>query len=371
MSDEHGRGVGSGGPGNGPGNGASLSLDEVAALTGGRVEGEPDIRIRGVAPVHDAGPHDLALLADRKYLKHLEERLPGAVLVSEELAAEAGAVPARVVVEDPHRALVPLLERLHPAPEPSPGVHPTAVLGRGVRLGADVTVGPYAVLGDGTTVGDRVRIGAHAVVGEGCTIGNGSILHPHVVLYAGATLGERVILHAGVRIGVDGFGYVFTGDEHRKVPQVGTCVVGDDVEIGANTTVDRGSIGRTEIGSGSKLDNLVQVGHNVRMGPLCVVVAQTGVAGSTRLGRGVVCGGQVGIGGHAEVGDGARLAARAGVIGDVPPGETWSGYPARPHAEAIRASALTFKLPELVRRIRALERRVGGAEPDREEAREG
>lgn len=340
-------------------NEASLSLDEVASLTGGRVEGPSEVRIRAVAPVHDAGSDDLALLADRKYLRHLEERSPGALLVSEELASEVGGA-ARVVVDDPHRALVPLLERLHPEPHPRPGVHPTAVLGRDVRLGADVTIGPYAVLEAGSVVGDRVRIGAHTVVGEGCRIGTDAVLHPHVVLYPGTILGERVILHAGARLGVDGFGYVFTDEAHRKVPQVGTCVVGDDVEIGANTTVDRGSIGRTEVGEGSKIDNLVQIGHNVRLGPLCVLAAQTGVAGSTRIGRGVLCGGQVGIGGHLEVGDGARLAGQAGVIGDVPPGETYSSYPARPHADAMRANALTLKLPELLRRIRELERRLGG-----------
>lgn len=362
MSEERGRGEGRDVLGNGP----ILDLDEVATLTGGRVEGDAGIRIRDVVPVREAGPGDLALLADRRYVKYLDEASPAAVLVSEELEEAAGGAAARVVVADPHRALIPLLEHLHPAHEARPAVHPTAVLERGVHLGADVTVGPYAVLEAGARIGDRARIGAHVVVGEGSRVGADSVLHPHVVLYPGTTLGERVILHAGARIGVDGFGYAFTGEGHRKIPQVGECVVGDEVEIGANTTVDRGSIGRTEVGNGTKIDNLVQLGHNVRVGPRCVLAAQTGVAGSTHLGEGVMCGGQAGIGGHLEVGDGVRVAAQAGVIGDVPPGETYSGYPARPHAEAMRASALTFKLPDLVRRIRALERRGDGAKDDGE-----
>lgn len=360
MSEERGGGEGREDLGNGP----TLGLDEVASLTGGRVVGDTGVRIRDVVPLHEAGAGDLALLADRRYVKHLDDASPAAVLVSEELEEAAGKVAARVVVADPHRALIPLLERLHPAPEPRPAVHATAVLERGVRLGAGVTVGPYAVLEADVEIGDRVRIGAHAVVGERSRIGTDSVLHPHVVLYPGTILGERVILHAGARVGVDGFGYVFAGEGHRKIPQVGGCVVGDDVEIGANTTVDRGSIGRTEVGRGTKIDNLVQLGHNVRVGPSCVLAAQTGVAGSTRLGEGVMCGGQVGIGGHLEVGDGARLAGQAGVIGDVPPGETYSGYPARPHAETLRASALTFKLPGLVRRVRALEGRADGTGDD-------
>ena len=361
MSSQRSAGAGREGS---AGDRPTLSLEEVASLTGGRVEGDPETRIRDVAPAREAGPHDLALLADRRYLEDLEEGEAAAVLVSEELAEEASSPAARVVVDDAHRALIPLLERLHPTPEAEAGVHHTAVLGRDVRLGAGVTVGPYAVVEAGAEIGDGVRIGAHAVVGEGCRIGAGSVLHPHVVLYAGTVLGERVILHAGARIGVDGFGYVFTEEEHRKVPQVGGCVVADDVEIGANTTVDRGSIGRTEVGRGSKIDNLVQLGHNVRLGPLCVLASQVGVAGSTRLGAGVMCGGQVGIGGHLDVGDGVRLGGQAGVIGDVPADETWTGYPARPHREALRASALTFKLPELLRRIRALEARVGEGGPE-------
>jgi UDP-3-O-[3-hydroxymyristoyl] glucosamine N-acyltransferase len=260
-----------------------------------------------------------------------------------------------VVVDDAHAALIPLLTRLQPPAAARPGVHPTAVLGKGVALGADVAVGPYAVLGDGTTVGDRARIGGHTVIGARCRIGADALLHPHVTIYDGVIVGERVILHAGARIGSDGFGYAFTGGGHHKVPQVGGCVVEDDVEIGANTCVDRGSIGDTVIGRGSKLDNQVHVAHNVRMGPHCVITAQVGIAGSTTLGAGVQMGGQSGTLGHLTIGDRVGIGAGAGVYHDVPAGGTVLGSPAGDIKVMRRAWALIPRLPELFKRLRALE----------------
>ena len=186
------------------------------------------------------------------------------------------------------------------------------------------------------------------------------VLHAHVALYPGVRVGARTIVHAGARLGVDGFGYVYTDGAHRKVPQVGSCVIGEDVEIGANTTIDRGSIGATEIGRGVKIDNLVHIAHNVRIGENSIIVAQVGIAGSTTVGRHVTLAGQAGIPGHVTIGDGATVAAQAGVFGDVPPGETWSGYPARPHRESLRAQASVARLPKLMERLRALERAVFG-----------
>ncbi|MEQ9568691.1 MAG: UDP-3-O-(3-hydroxymyristoyl)glucosamine N-acyltransferase, partial [Longimicrobiales bacterium] len=264
----------------------------------------------------------------------------------------------RVVVDDGHRALQALLAAWHPPRPLRPGVHPTAVLGRGVVLGDEVEVGPYAVLEAGAVVGDRVRIGAHAVVGEGASVGDDSVLHPHVVLYPGSVVGARVILHAGVRLGVDGFGYAWVDGGHRKVPQVGRCVVDDDVEIGANSTVDRGSIGDTRVGSGTKLDNLVHLAHNVRTGPHCAAAALVGVAGSTRLGAGVFLGGQAGVIGHLELGEGVKVAAAAAVYRDVPPGTTVSGHPARPNREFLRSRAHLERLPKLVERVKELEARL-------------
>ena len=332
-----------------------LTLDEVAALVGGRVVGEGAVRVRDVAPLDEAEPDELGLLADRRYVKDLTGCGAGALLVSEALLPQAGEALPAVVVEDAHAALVPLLARLHPAREPRPGVHPTAVLGRGARLGEAVEVGAYAVIEAGAELGDRARIGAHCVVGAGANVGEDALLHPHVVLYPGTVVGRRVIVHAGACLGSDGFGYALVDGAYRKVPQVGRCVVEDDVEIGANTTIDRGSIGDTVVGRGSKIDNLVHLAHNVRVGPGCAMAAQVGIAGSTRLGTGVQIGGQAGFMGHVEVGDGAKIGGQAGVLGDVPEGATVTGFPARDLKAYMKGAALMLRLPELARRIAALE----------------
>jgi UDP-3-O-[3-hydroxymyristoyl] glucosamine N-acyltransferase len=336
------------------------TLAELAAMVGGRVEGDLSLRVRGVAPIDQAGPEELGFLAQRRYLKLLPQTLARAVLVSEALAEEAAALAGRLVVKDPYGALPNLLAHFHPGRAPEPGIHPTAVMGRGVDLGEDVTVGPYAVLEEDVVLGSRVRVGAHAVLGAGSMVGDDSVLHPHVVLYPGTRVGARVILHAGVRLGVDGFGYVPGREGHRKIPQVGTCVVEDDVEMGANTCVDRGSIGRTVVGRGTKLDNLVHLAHNVRLGRDVLMAAMAGISGSTRIGDGAMIGGQAGIIGHAEIGDGARIGAQSGVIGDIGPGETVSGYPARNNREYLRAMGLAFRLPEVMRRLDELERRIQG-----------
>lgn len=204
-------------------------------------------------------------------------------------------------------------------------------------------------------------IGAHCVVGEGVTVGENVRLYPQVTLYPGVQLGSRVAIHSGSRIGSDGFGYVFHGGAHQKIPHVGGCIIGNDVEIGANCTIDRGSIDQTVIGDGTKLDNLVHVAHNVRIGRLCLMAAQVGIAGSVRIGDGVVMAGQVGVSGHVSVGDKATLTAQAGIISDVPSGEVWGGYPARPHKDSLRGYAALAKLPGLLKRLQRLLDREDGA----------
>jgi UDP-3-O-[3-hydroxymyristoyl] glucosamine N-acyltransferase len=235
------------------------------------------------------------------------------------------------------------------------------VLGRGVTLGTDVTVGAYAVVGDGVRLGARAWVDSHCVLADAVEVGDDSHLFPGVTCYAGARIGRRVTIHGGARIASDGFGYVYRDGAHQKLPHVGRCVIEDDVEIGANTTVDRGSIDDTVIGAGTKIDNLVHVGHNVRLGRLCLVMAQVGIAGSARIEDGCILAGQAGLGGHITVGKGARIGGQAGVFGDVPPGQTWSGYPARPHREALRAQAAVLKLPSLLRAIERLLADRGGA----------
>lgn len=331
-----------------------LTAREVAELVGGELRGDGEATINRVAPIDRATTGSLTFLGVAKYAPLLAASDASVALVSPELADTPGGVSARVVVAKPYEAMLRLLPILFAVPAPVAGVDPTVRIGRGATLGAEVSIGPYVVIGDGARIGDRVRLDAHVVVGDGVEIGADSHLFPHVTTYAGTTIGERVVAHAGVRLGGDGFGFVFSQGAHQKIPHVGRCVIEHDVEIGANTTIDRGSIDDTVIGAGTKIDNLVMIAHNVRVGRLCLIVAQAGIAGSTRLGDGCIVGGQVGVQGHAHIGAGARLGARAGVLGDVPAGETWSGYPARPHREALRAQAALFKLAGFIRRLEQL-----------------
>jgi UDP-3-O-[3-hydroxymyristoyl] glucosamine N-acyltransferase len=318
--------------------------------------GDADAAVNAVAPIDRAQRGELTFLGSAKYAAQLTSCTASVLLVSPELAETPGDVAARVVVAKPQEAMLRILPVLF-APKPfTPGVDPTARIGRGASLGSGVAIGPYVVIGENATIGDRVQIDAHCVIGSGVSIGADSHLFPRVTLYAGAVLGRRVSIHSGTCIASDGFGYVYASGVHQKIPHVGRCVIEDDVEVGANTTIDRGSIDDTVVGAGTKIDNLVQIGHNVRIGRLCLIVSQAGIAGSCRLEDGAVIGGQVGLSGHLTVGKGAKLAAQAGVFGDIPPGETWSGYPARPHAVALRAQAALFKLSGM---IRQLERLIG------------
>lgn len=335
-----------------------VTAGEIAEAVGGRVLGDAAAVAHAVAPLDRAGPGEVSFLAAARYAPLFAATRAGIVLVAPELEGVAGpAQTVRIVVARPHEAMLKVLPRLYRPPAREPGVHPTAILGRGVQLGADVTVGPYAILGDGTVLGDRAWVDAHVVVGAECAVGEDSHVFPHATLYPRSRLGKRVAIHSGVRIGSDGFGYVFGNGQHQKIPHVGGCVIEDDVEIGANTTIDRGSIGDTVIGAGTKIDNLVQVGHNCRIGRLCLLMSQVGISGSTRVEDGVIIAGQAGLAGHITIGAGARIAARGGVFGDVPAGETWSGYPARPHREALRAQAAMFKLPAIIRRLERLAER--------------
>jgi UDP-3-O-[3-hydroxymyristoyl] glucosamine N-acyltransferase len=334
----------------------ALTAASIAEMTGGVLTGDADARVTAVAPLNRAVAHHVSFLASAKYAPLLAGADAGVLLVSPALADTAGNARARIVVANPTEAMLSLLPALYPPALAVAGIHPTAVIGRGVQLGDDVSIGAYVVLGDGARVGAKSRLHPHVVIGDGVTIGDECELYENVTCYAGTSLGDRVRLHAGVRVGSDGFGYVFRNGMHEKIPHVGHCVIESDVEVGANSTVDRGSIDDTVIGAGTRIDNLVHVGHNVRVGRLCLLMAQVGVAGSVLIEDGVILAGQVGVSGHHTIGKGARLAAQAGVFGDIPAGETWSGYPARPHREALRAQAAMFRLPSL---IRAIERIVG------------
>lgn len=340
---------------------AALTLGEVARLVGGRVEGDPGVQVRALAPVDAAEPQDTAFLAAKRYARHAAASRAGSFLVAEPLEPWVQDRP-RVVVAEAHRALVMVLRRLHPEGARAGGdVHPTAVLGRGVRLGAGVRVGPYAVLEDGVEIAEGSTLGAHVVVGRGCVVGRDCTLHPSVVLYPGTRLGDRVIVHSGTVLGSDGFGYATFDGGHQRIPHRGGVVLGDDVEIGANSAVDRGSLGNTVLEEGVKVDNLVQIAHNVHVGAHSMLAGMVGVAGSARIGRGVLIGGQSGVMGHAEVGDGARIAAASAALKDVPPDATFSGVPARHHRAELRRQALLGRLPSLMARLEALEQAMAAS----------
>jgi UDP-3-O-[3-hydroxymyristoyl] glucosamine N-acyltransferase len=339
---------------NGGEGGIVLTADVIATEVGGQLVGDPETRVRGIAPLDRAKSEELSFLSSPKYAPLFASSEAGVVLVTPDLVESPGAARARIIVAKPHDALLSLIPRFYRARRADPGIHPTAVIGRGAQIGANVSVGPYAVIGAGARIGDRVAIGAHAAVGDGVRIGEESQLYPSVTAYSGTVIGKRVIIHAGGRLGSDGFGYVFRDGRHEKIPHVGRCIIEDDVEIGANTTIDRGSIDDTVIGAGTKIDNLVHIAHNCRIGRLCLIMAQVGIAGSVRVEDGCVLAGQVGISGHHTIGARATLAAQAGVFGDIPAGETWSGYPARPHKEALRAHAALFRLAPLMRQLERL-----------------
>jgi UDP-3-O-[3-hydroxymyristoyl] glucosamine N-acyltransferase len=331
----------------------ALRLSEVAEMLGGELVGDSDPMISGAAGLEHAGPGDLTFLARRNLARTLAASSAEAVLVQPDQEVDRPAI----VVEDPYGAFATFLERLLP-PEDRlfpPGVHATAVVDPTAQLGPGVAVGPYAVIGPGTTVGSGSRLGPHVHLGCDVTVGADCRIHTGVMIREGSLLGDRVIVHSQVVIGSDGFGYLPGPKGIRKVPQVGIVEIEGDVEIGAGTCIDRATTGRTLIGAGTKIDNLCQIGHNVTIGKMCSLSAQTGVAGSCTLEDGVMAGGQVGIADHLKIGAGARLGAQSGITQDIPAGQAVFGTPGVEFGESFRMFAALRKLPDLLRRFRRLE----------------
>lgn len=340
----------------------SMTAAEIAEATGGLLVGDGAVVVHAIAPLDRAGEEELSFFASARYASQMQESSAGVVLVATELKGAPGKCRARIVVANPHDALIGLIPRFYrPVAHPT-GIHPAARIGRNVLVGDDVSIEAGAVVEDDAVIGDRTWIATQTVVGAGSKIGDDCLIYSQVSIYPHTRIGNRVIVHSGTRLGTDGFGYVQkdVGGQvvHVKIPHVGRTIIGNDVEIGGNCSIDRGSVDDTVIGAGTKIDNLVHIGHNVRIGKLCLIMGQVGIAGSTRVEDGVIIAGQVGLAGHITVGAGVRIAGQAGVISDVPAGETWSGYPARPHKESLRASAAFLKLPELMQRIEKLLERV-------------
>jgi len=333
-------------------------LAELAQLAGGRVEGDGERPVRDLRTLDDAGPDDLAPLFSPAYREAARASRAGALLVPEDHARLTAGLERRDLLLAPHpqAAMARILGALHPVERPRPGVHPTAVVGEGCEVDHTAHVGPYAVIGDGSRLAAGVVVEALAVVGRRCDLGEAAWLHPHAVLYDRTVLGPRTEVHAGAVIGSDGFGYATQGGVHHKVPQVGRAVLGEDVEIGANSAIDRGALGDTTIGAGSKIDNLVQVGHNVHTGRGVILCGQAGIAGSTSLGDFVVVGGHGGVIDHMKVGNGVQVAAMTAVYSDFPDGTQVAGIPATDIRSWRRQVALLRRLESMFRRLRAVEK---------------
>jgi len=333
------------------------SLAEIAELVGGKVVGDAAVRITGVNGLKQAKPGDLTFLDNPRYQPLGETTRASAILTSPDMLPSA-RIPL-IHVNDPRQAFAMVLKACereqvrHPS-----GIHPTAILGQNVRLGNDVALGAYVCVGDDCTIGDGAVLYAGVYVGHSCKIGENTIINPNVSIREGVTVGARCIIHTGVALGSDGFGFVPIEGRQFKIPQVGNLIVGDDVEIGANSAVDRATFGTTVIGRGTKIDNLVQIGHNVQIGEDCVVSGMSGIAGSAVIGDHVTIAGQAGINGHIVVGDGVTVGGRAGVTKSIEPGKIVSGFPAIDHDADQRMQAGGRRVPELLRRVRTLERRI-------------
>lgn len=335
---------------------AALTAQAVADLVGGRLSGNGATLLTGVASLEAAGPGDLSLLSSPRYLAGLARSRAGCVLVGPGLADGAEGPQTRILVADPQRAIAAVIPRLYPELPPAPGVHPTAVIAPGARLAEGVAVGPMVVIGEAAVVGRGTSLGPGTVIEPGAVIGEDCRVGARVVIGSAARLGNRVRVKAGAVLGGYGFGYLSGPAGHEPVPHTGRCLIADDVDIGANSCVDRGSLGDTVIGRGTRLDNLVHVAHNVRIGEHCLLMAGVMIAGSTRVGSRVILAGQAGVVDHVELGDDVRVGAQSGVIGSVPAGEEVSGFPARNHREYLRAQGALYRLAPVARALERLAR---------------
>ncbi|MFL6528562.1 MAG: UDP-3-O-(3-hydroxymyristoyl)glucosamine N-acyltransferase [Chthoniobacterales bacterium] len=337
----------------------AFTLDELARLVAGELRGDPDQQITGAASLAEATAGEITFFADPRYMPLLKKTRASAAFVPLDFSAEVSL--AQVRVANPAKAFEQIVLKL--APEPVKfvaGIHPTAVIAPDARLGAGVSIQPYAVIESGAVIGDNTIIGAHVYIGHGTIVGNESLIYPHVTIRERGVIGSRVIIHSGAVIGADGFGFELAEGQHKKVPQLGIVQIDDDVEIGANTTIDRARFGRTWIKRGAKIDNLVQIAHNVIIGEHTVVAAQTGFSGSGRVGDYVMIGGQVGVNGHIEIGDRNIIGGQTGVTGNLPPnGGTWWSTPATPLKDVKQQLVWLHRLGELFKRVKALEQKSG------------
>jgi len=320
--------------------------------------GDPALKITRFAPADRAQSGDLTFAENENYFARAEQSAASAIIIDGPFRSDG-----KVLIRVPNAriAFAKVLPLFSPEPVFAPGIHPTAIVPASAQVDASAHIGPYCILGEAVRIGPRSVLQGGNHVGAGCQLGEDVRLFPNVVIYPGTEIGNRVRIHAGAVIGADGFGYVEDDGIHRKVPQIGNVIVQDDVELGANVTVDRGALGPTIIGRGSKIDNLVQIGHNVILGEHAIIVAQAGIAGSTKVGSYLVLGGQSGLAGHLKIGDRVTIGAQSGVMHDIPDGEKWFGYPAQPDRKTKREMIAIQQLPDLIRRIGELEKKLGSS----------
>ena len=333
-----------------------IRLGEIAATLGGElINGSGDILITNVAGLKDAGHGEISFLAHRRYLKDLENTSASAVVIPKDITFER--LPA-IKVDNPYFAFSQLLHLFHDQPSPARGVDSKAFIGSNVGLGRDISIYPYVYIGNNAKIGDNVTIYPFTFIGEDSIIGNDSVIYSNVSVREKCRLGSRVIIHCGAVIGSDGFGYVTHQGTHHKIPQVGGVVIEDNVEIGANTTIDRGTTGDTIIRKGTKIDNLVQVAHNVSVGENCLFAAQSGIAGSSKTGNYVIMAGQSGVVDHVNIGNNVIITAQSAATKDIKDGETVSGMPSMTHRSWLKAMAVFEGLPEMKKKVAELERKL-------------
>jgi len=335
----------------------TFTLQELASMSGGELVGDPALKITGAASLAEATAGEISFFANRKYVGILRKTRATAVFVPFDFSVPIAA--AQIRVSNPTQAFEQVVLRLAPKPITfASGIHPSAIVDSSVRVGERVSIQPHAVIEAGVKIGDETIIGAGTYIGHETIVGYGCLIYPRVTIRERSRIGSRVIIHSGAVIGADGFGFEMVDDRQEKIQQFGIVQIDDDVEIGANTTIDRARFGRTWIQEGAKIDNLVQIAHNVVVGKNSVIVAQTGISGSTRVGERVTMAGQVGIVGHVEIADGSVIAAQSGVSKSVP-GGVWFGYPAAPIAEAKQQIAWIRGLGKLFARVKAIEKKLG------------
>lgn len=337
-----------------------ISLLELASLVEGQLTaGNPDLPITGFSSIHEAQPGEITFLGNSRYLPALKKSKASAVLVAESLA-EVPEGMGVIRVENPTLAFSSIIARfVPPKRETPPGVHPSAFVGAAVKFDpAKVYIGPHAVIEDEVELGDGTMVHAGAFIGHGASLGHSCQIHANAVIKQHSVLGNRVIVHSGAVIGTDGFGYEFSDGQHVKIEQIGIVQLDDDVEVGSCSTIDRARFGRTWIGEGTKIDNLVQIAHNVVVGKRCLIVSQVGISGSTQLGNQVTLAGQVGVAGHLKIGDNVTALAKSGVTKSIAEPGVYTGYPIRPIMEGRRAMTYPSKVPGILDRLKAMEKRV-------------